>query len=125
MPFTVEYDELIDSLIIKTEGNVGCEEICMLRDQILEHPNFRKDINQLFNATDCILDLSTEDLKIIAAHYSSKASELGNNRKLALLVSRDLDFGRMRQYEVFFYSGPTLLVQAFRDLSQAEKWLKE
>ena len=124
MSIIVDYDEFLDSLIIKTGGKVGCEEICALRDKILEHPNFRKNINQLFDATSSLLDLSSEDLQIIASHYSLKSNELGSNRKLALLVDKDLDFGRMRQYEVYFDSGPTVLVQAFRDPSKARIWIK-
>lgn len=124
MVIAVDYDELIDSMIIKAEGNVGREEICGLRDKILEHPCFRMDINQLFDATECRLELSTEDLEYIAFYYSQKSSELGNNRKLALLVAKDVDYGMMRQYEVFFDSGPTVLVQAFRDPSKAKYWLK-
>ncbi len=124
MPIRVDYDDVLDSIIITAAGNIGCEEICVLRDQILNQSNFRKDINQLFDATDALLDLSTEDLKSIASHYSIKSHELGHKRKLALLVSKDLNFGLMRQYEVFFDAGPTVLVQAFRELSIAQDWLK-
>lgn len=125
MPINVEYDESLDSMIIETIGTVGCDEICLLRDQLLEHADFRENINQLFDASRGQLDLSADDLQKIASYYIVKSEQLGNNRKLALVVSKELDFGRMRQYEVYFYSGPTVYVKAFRNLSEAREWLKQ
>jgi len=125
MAIQVEYDGDIDALIIKADGEVGREEIFLLRDQIIKHSNFKQNINQLFDATGSQLTLSTDDLRKIAYYYGVKFEELGDNRKLALLVSQDLDFGMMRQYEVFFDSGPNVMVQAFRDGLKAKKWLKE
>lgn len=125
MDLEVIYDESIDSLIIKSTSNVGPEEIYRLRDQILEHPNFKTNINQLFDSTKGQIDLSATDLQRIASHYQEVGEKLGFDRKLALVVTRDLDFGKMRQYEAYFDSGPDVLVHAFRSLSEAREWLKQ
>lgn len=125
MPLKVTYDEVIDCLVVKATDSIKCDDLLSLRELILNHPKFRQDINQLFECTEGKLDLTTSDLERIASHFSRVADQLGLNRKLALGVSRDFEFGMMRQYEVFFYSGPNVSVRAFKSLSDAREWLKK
>lgn len=124
MTLEVSHDEVNDNMVIKATGTVGYKEILALRDQLINHSNFRQNINQLFDCSQGKLNLNTDDLKRIAMDYTEVADQLGHNRKLALVVSRDLDFGMMRQYEAFFYSGPGVSICAFRSLTEAKEWLK-
>lgn len=124
MSIEVRYDEEHDSIIITVHGVLDRKSGISLRDRILTHQQFRKNINQIFDCSSGKLELTTEDLKVIAAHFNQKSEVLGGNRKLALVVSRDLDFGMMRQYEAFFYTGPEVLVHSFRSLEKAIKWIK-
>lgn len=123
MAIETTYNEVIDCIVIKIIGTVGYNDILLLRDMIIGHPNFRRDINQLFDCSEGELDLSTSDLENIAFHYMRVSDQLGLDRKLALVVSRDLDYGMMRQYEAFFYSGPNVAVSAFKSLDEAKEWL--
>lgn len=59
----------------------------------------------------------------MADDFSKIGQILGLERKLAIMASRDADFGRMRQYEVFFQSGPDVKVHVFRSLDEAREWL--
>ncbi len=124
MTIEITHDETLDCLEIKVVGSVGYEGIFALRDKLINHERFRHNINQLFDCSAGELSLNTEDLKRIAHDYMGVADQLGHNRKLALVVSRDLDFGMMRQYEAFFYSGPGVAIKAFRLLAEAKEWLK-
>ena len=124
MTLEVSHDEVNDYMVIKAIGTVGYKEIFALRDQLINHSSFRKNINQLFDCSEGELNLTTNDLKRIAMDYTEVADQLGHDRKLALVVSRDLDFGMMRQYEAFFYSGPGVSICAYRSLAEAIKWLK-
>ncbi len=124
MSLEVIYDDSIDSIVIISKKVVGKNDILLLRDSILNHPNFRKNINQLFDSTEGQIDLTSEDLVNIATYYQTKSNQLGNNRKLALVVSRDVDFGRMRQYEAFFDAGPGVIVHSFRSINEAKDWIK-
>ena len=112
MSIDVDYDEQSKCILIKIHNTVGCDEICALRDQLLNHPKFTTNINQIFDATEGQLQLTMEDLQKIASHYSEEVETLGNKRKLALVVSKDLDFARTRQYEAFFDSGPNVLIHS-------------
>ena len=64
-----------------------------------------------------------EDLYKVANDFSGMGDVLGLNRKLALVASSDGDFGRFRQYEVFFQAGPEVKVHVFRSIEAARHWL--
>lgn len=124
MPIELEYDPSIHGLYIKATGNIVYTDLPVLAKQLMAHPDFRTNISQLFDCTEGKLDLSTDDLDRIARDFMQVADILGRDRRLALVVSRDVDFGKLRQYEVFFESGPGVEVNIFRSLHDARKWLQ-
>ncbi len=123
MAISITHDDKNDCIVIKVTGAIDYEDILSLREELLNHPLFRQNINQLFDCTEGELNLTTGDLQRIAADYGEVADKLGHNRKLALVVSRDLDFGMMRQYEAFFYAGPDVDIRAHRSVIEAQIWL--
>ena len=125
MAITLTYDSDIDCLTMLVIGSVRYGEILQLRDQIINHPDFRTDINQLFDCSLGELELTTRDLERIASDYSTVIDLLGHKRKLALVVSRDTDYRKMGQYEIFFYAGPGVALHSFRSLADAKSWLKQ
>ena len=124
MLFRITYDEEIDGFVIKATGTVRREDIILSLDQFLKHPKFRQNINQLFDCTEGNLDLTTQDLISISSYFSSISCQLGHNRKLAIAVCGDLNYGIMRQYEALFDSGPNVSVFVFKSISDARNWLK-
>lgn len=124
MTIKVTYDKDIDSIVIKVTGMANYDDVSALGEQILNIPNFRININQLFDCSEGELDLSFDDIKRIASDFNKIAGHLGYSRKLALVVSRDVDFGMMRQYEVFFNAGPDVSLRSYRSLLDAKEWLK-
>lgn len=123
MPIEVSYEAGLDALMIQCTGTVVYKDMPVLGNQILSHPDFRKNISQIFDVTQGVLELSTEDLKQVATDFSQIAKILGMNRKLALVVSRDVDFGMMRMYEVFFQPGPHVKIMSFRSMDKAKQWI--
>ena len=124
MATKVHYDSTLDALVIQATGRISYEDLPFLAQQIIDHPNFRVNINQLFDCTNGQLDLSTDDLKRIAQDFIGISEKLGSKRRLALAVSRLVDFGMMRQYEMFFDGGPEVEVHAFKVLADARAWLQ-
>ena len=124
MTMKIHYDSTLDALVIEVTGSITYEDLPPLAQQIVAHPNFRTNINQLFDCTKGQLDLSYEDLKRIAKDFMAISEVLGSKRRLALAVSRAVDFGMMRQYEVFFSGGPEVEVRAFSALPEAKVWLE-
>ncbi len=124
MPIVINYDTTIDTIVIKATGRIIYKDILILANGLIAHSNFRMNINQLFDSTEGELDLSTEEVKQISQDFLQISEVLGLKRRLAIAVSRDLDFGMMRMYAVFFEAGPGVEVNIFKSLDEARKWLK-
>ncbi len=124
MPIDLYYDSKINSMFMKATGRIVYDDLPVLAEQLVNHVNFRKNINQLFDVTEGELDLSNEELKQVSNDFQNISELLGMERRLAIVVSRDLDFGMMRMYEVFFDAGPGVEILVLRSLEKAFKWLK-
>ncbi len=123
MTIEIEYDESIDCMVIIATDLIEYSAMPQLAEDLIKHQKFRKDINQLFDCSNGELSLTTDELYKIADDISQIGHILGVERKLAIVASRDADFGRMRQYEVFFQAGPGVKVHVFRSLIEAREWL--
>ncbi|MHC4872631.1 MAG: hypothetical protein ACYTFY_12385 [Planctomycetota bacterium] len=125
MPFELTYDKEIDAIICKVCGNMTYDEIPALGEALLTHSDFRTNINQLFDCTEGQLEATADELRKTAKDFLKVADVLGLKRKLALAVSRDVDFGMMRMYEVHFQPDPGVQIRSFRSLDEARAWLVE
>lgn len=124
MPIETKYDSTIDVIVMRATGKITYDDISDLAENIVAHPEFRMNINQLFNITDGEFDLSSNEIERIAQDYLSISELLGHERRFAIAVSRDVDYGMMRQYEVFFQAGPGVEIRGFRSLDEARQWLQ-
>ena len=116
MPIEIDYNTELDCMVIKVSGTVAYADLIPMAGALLEHEHFRTNINQLFDCTEGMVELAMEELKLVAKDFMSIADTLGHSRKLALVVTREVDYGRMRQYEVFFGGGPGVQISTFRSL---------
>lgn len=123
MTIEIKYDESLDFIVINVTGKLEHSDLPKLAQDLIDHKNFRTNINQIFDCRNGSLDFTTNELQQIADDFSSIAEVLGLERKLALVVSRDVDFGQMRQYEVFFTPGPSVIIHVFRSLADARIWI--
>ena len=124
MPIETKYDSTIDVIVMRATGKITYDDISDLAENIVAHPEIRMNINQLFNITDGEFDLSSNEIERIAQDYLSISELLGHERRFAIAVSRDVDYGMMRQYEVFFQAGPGVEIRGFRSLDEARQWLQ-
>ncbi len=67
--------------------------------------------------------LSAHDREVIARLVSERRHERGAGRT-ALVVSRDVDFGSARAFQQTFEGGVASHFRPFRDLDEAEEWLR-
>lgn len=124
MPIEMKYDSKIDAIVMRASGKITYDDISDLAEDIVAHPEFRMNINQLFDITYGEFELSTNEIERIARDYLSKSELLGHERRFAIVVSRDVDYGMVRQYEVFFQAGPGVETCGFRSLGEARQWLQ-
>jgi len=94
--------------------------------QLLSHPDFRKDMNTLwdFRAVEKIHTMEPSDMHAIAREVTDHAEQRGTGR-VALVMAREVDFGLARMYELMSDGLVPLSIQVFRDLGKAEAWLAE
>ena len=123
MTMDIEYDASIHCIVINAIGKIEYADLQVLAKDLIEHTEFRTNINQIFNCSDAELNLTIDDLRRVAEDFTKIEEILGLERKLALVVSRDVEFGQMRQYEVFFQSGPNVMIHVFRSLDAARRWI--
>ncbi len=123
MTIEIKYDRSLDCIVINVTGKLEHNDLPKLAQDLIDHKNFRININQIFDCSNGSMDFTTYELQKIADDFGLIAEVLGLERKLALVVSRDVDFGQMRQYEVFFAPGPGVSIHVFRSLAEARIWI--
>lgn len=123
MPIELRYDSEVDAIVFKLIGKIVYEELPVALSRLVDHPDFRHNISQLIDCTDCSLNLSIEDVIQTARDFEGVSETMGDSRWLAIAVSRDPDFGTMRQFEAFYDGGPEVSVMVSRSLSDARQWL--
>ena len=124
MTIEVGYDKSLDCIVINATGIIQYSDLPQLAQDLITHKDFRTNINQIFDCSAGELNFTINDIQKIADDFNQIAEQLGFVRKLALVVSREVDFGQMRQYDVFFQSGPDVMVHIFRSLAEAMTWIK-
>jgi len=124
MPIEIKYDSTIDAIVMSATGKISYDDITNLTENIVTHTQFRTNINQLFDITDGEFNLSIDEIEQIAQDYLGISELLGHERRYAIVVSREVDYGMTRQYEVFFNAGPGVETCGFRSLDEARQWLQ-
>ena len=59
MPIETKYDSTIDAIVMKATGRIIYDDISDLAENIVAHPEFRINIDQLFDIAHGEFDLST------------------------------------------------------------------
>ncbi|MCB1064441.1 MAG: hypothetical protein KDN20_16170 [Verrucomicrobiae bacterium] len=124
MTIKFEYDASMDCIVIETEGVIVYDDLAALMQGLMSHEKFRPNISQILDCTNAALEIPMNQIKRFAAEASKLGEVFGEDRKLAMVVSRDIDFAQMRQYEAFLQIGPGVQVQIFRSLDQARGWIR-
>jgi len=123
MSFEITFDKELDCLVVAMTGRAGREDIMAARDQVIGHPDFRKDMNKIIDFTEGEMELETEDVKLISSHYADQAEQLGKH-KVAYVAPSDLSFGRARQFDIIYGSNPGFEVRTFRSFNEAADWIR-
>jgi hypothetical protein len=95
-------------------------------EDIYMDPEFDPELNSIWDMTALAgLQLITpEELKKLVAYVSKERSQYGA-LKTALVVSKKIDFGIARVYELSMKSDSNNEVMVFKDRAKAEEWILE
>jgi len=113
-------------VIVRTViGDLTLEEFKSSFDAALTHPDFQKNMPVIWDFRNADLSkIFKQDLDQIANHIKSHAENRGANFRVALVASRDLEYGVLRMYEAIGYDLP-LHIRVFRRFEEAKEWASE
>jgi len=93
---------------------------------IYSDPDFNPELNSIWDMTKLagLQLISPEQLKDVVAYVTKVRSKHGS-LKTALVVSKKIDFGIARVYELSMKSDSNNEVMIFKDVTKAEEWIRE
>ncbi len=93
-------------------------------DAVLSQTAFRPGLGCLWDMRGVSEGgLSHDSMDEMAVAIRERSQERGEGRT-AVVVARDVDFGGARQYQMKFEHGVAVHFRPFRDLDEAEAWLR-
>jgi hypothetical protein len=107
----------------KVTGKINLTDLVTALKELYESPQFDSDMDVLWDLRNADLTSFTfqeiEQLKdYVTRHWGTKGKS-----RAAMLVSRDLDYGLSRMYEMLSSGKSDSQIQAFHDLGDAMQWL--
>ena len=108
---------------IKLSGQLSKKVILSAFDLTVSDKRYKKGMGRLWDFRDA--DLSSLDSEIITqmAQYSLSFPPGINDVKVAFVVSRDLEYGLSRMFEISSNAKTPIFV--FRSMDEANRWLME
>ncbi|MFC1829337.1 hypothetical protein ACFL0O_06985 [Thermodesulfobacteriota bacterium] len=124
MEITTNIDKTAGLRTHKVTGVVSKNDLLLKLEEIYSIPDFEPDMNVLWDLRNADLaSFSSDDIHRVRDFVVHKWGTDGTNRA-ALVVSRDIDFGLSRMYQVSLESITASKLQVFRDMDKALAWLR-
>ena len=121
MKFTLHYfDGLLE---VKTFGEAECVKFREILESMVNHEKWNLGTPFLINHSNLNSgNLTVTDIQSIAEFNSLYKDKIGHS-KCAHLVSRDLEYGMVRMWEVYVEGKWYVTNKLFRSRDEAVKWL--
>ena len=112
-----------DEIMIHTvTGEMTIDEIKSSYETILTHPDFRIDMNSIWDMRDADASkFESQDVIRIARYFETQFKNRAEF-KVAVIVSRNLEYDLSRMYQVAAADLPAK-IRIFHNLEEAKKWL--
>jgi len=112
------------NIIIRTaSGELSADDIRNAFNATLEHTDFRKEMNVIWDLEHADLSkIAADDLIKIVELISKASNQRGSDYKIAIVASKDLTFGLSRMFEGYGVELPTSIM-VYRDLESAYHWI--
>jgi hypothetical protein len=120
----MKYDFFIDKslnvLFERFKGEITYQNFRDAIQKSYNHPDWQKDQNVLCDLREAALLLSSDEMRQVIKSFPPD-DQAG---KLAMLISRDLEFGMSRMFEIISEdTGIWKEYKIFREISEAKQWL--
>lgn len=121
MEFSITVKESFFEL--KISGAIDADKYPAMFDALFAYEKWVPGMPMLVDESELNADLLTiVDLKGIAKHCTDRSAEFGTTR-MAMYVSRDLEYGLNRMWHVFIEDGWDVEGNVFRSRDEALAWL--
>jgi hypothetical protein len=109
-------------MIHTVTGNLTFEGIKSSYAESVTHPDFQKDMKVIWDIRDAdASNFDTHDVIRIARYFETQLKNR-TKYKVAVIVSRDLEYGLSRTYQVAAADLPPQ-IEIFNNLEDAKNWL--
>jgi len=109
-------------MIHTVTDEITFEEVKSSYEAILSHPDFQEDMNSIWDIRNADASKFDRQGVIRLARYFEAQLKNRAEYKVAVIVSRDLEYGLSRTYQVAAADLPAK-IGIFNNLEEAKKWV--
>jgi hypothetical protein len=125
MPIEVEVLQDGTGLLLICRGNISGKEKIEIMDRLLASPESVKRLRYIvIDQADAVLDLSTQDLRILAVQGKCLAKLTPARVVVAIIAPRAVDYGMARMWQVLVEE-TGWETRVFRSFDDADSWLRQ
>ena len=123
MKYKIEYLNLDNLFIIKTDGNMTGKDFIAMAEEILRHPNYEPDNNVLFDHRELNLkNVTVQDTKKIRHFHRENEHKIGNGKSAIVVKSQS-------EWDNIWDQGEKIktvnIVEIFDNFDNAINWIKD
>jgi len=118
MSHEFEIDVANNTLVERWAGDVELADLMRGFDEVVQHPDFRWDLDAITDFSDAHLDFSQNDLLAFSGYVRSRGWVRAGRK--VMVAPKDIEFGIGRQAQGFWDLGGSMVV---RSLEEARAWL--
>jgi hypothetical protein len=108
---------------LTASGTISSADIIKTLHGLLQDSQFKSGMDILWDFRQVKTEnMKADQIREIVSFIKNNQEKRGAHYRVALVVSRDIDFGLARMYEAYTQELPFQL-QIFKTLSSAEDWL--
>lgn len=123
MPITTDFDPDTGLRVHVMTGRLTYAEVRDTLEELYARPDFDPTMNALWDLREAVLtDISSDDVRKIAQLVRGRPP-IGVSSRVALVVSRDADFGMARMYGAQLDGAAQSGFRVFRDVDEATTWV--
>ena len=106
-------------------GAIDVHELINVLQAIYDARDFDPEMNVFWDLQNADSSaVSSDDVYTLQKYVSNKWGQGGYSRA-ALVVSREVDFGMSRMYQIMMEGNNPSKIKVFKDFHEAEQWLAE
>ena len=125
MTIKSEIDNSLNTIIRTVTGEMRAAEIYSEFDKSLTHPDFRKNMNVVWDMTNAdVRAASTNEVLDVVAHIGNNIANRGESYKIAIVASTEMSFVMSKMFETYGEQLP-VSIHVFNALEDALTWIGE